>query len=105
MKSLRRIVLAGTLAIAACGIASADSIIVYQVTMPASFTTTDLNNFAGSAPAWNPGATTNASNFASSVSGAANMASVASNAVLQWYSVSVTQTIQGTISVVNGNTN
>jgi hypothetical protein len=55
MKTLRRILSVAAIAIGVTGLASADTVISFTVTVPA--TTTDLNNLLKQITSWNPGGT------------------------------------------------
>jgi hypothetical protein len=85
MTTLRRILTTTALAVTACGLASADSIATFTSTVGPQ--TTDAIDATLTLPTFDPG-----------VNG------IPLNAVLDFYTISVTETINGTISVTNGTT-
>jgi hypothetical protein len=115
MTLFRRLLTGAALAVAVAGFASADNIIVYQVTVPA--TTTDLTNMSALLTAWCPGCNANIQDTTGSIATPAGwvlapsatavgvtMASLnAANTTytLQGYDILVTSSITGNFSITN----
>lgn len=101
MTTFRRLFTTAGIAVAMCGFAQADTIITYTISIPLALTATDVVNATGTVTAWNPGGS-NASDFIVPTSGP-TMASLPSNAHLQFYDIVVSENVQGTIVIQNGN--
>lgn len=99
MNLFRRFLLTGALTVAACGFASADSVISYSISIPSTPTAVDLVNSTNTLTAWNPGGT-NAADFILS-NESLTMAGLPAGAVLVWYDIHLTEVITGTITLQN----
>jgi len=110
MTKIRRILSTGALVVAACGFASADTMITYNYT--SSLTKTDLTNSNIQLTAWNPGgsnATDLVASCATSTTCSGTTSGVTMNSLsaanttytLNWFDIIVTTTLKGNFVVQN----